>query len=88
LCSVSVSSSHLVIHKLFIDGILLNQEPDKMCHSEFVNEVCQKQMYFHSLFDHKASEMDILKHNTKSSFEDLCAPKFFRTSCSKECWRA
>ena len=89
MCSVSISSSHLLIHKLFIDGILLSQEPVKICvYSEFVNEVCQKQMSFDALFDHTASEMDILQHNTRSSFEettniDLYAQNFLRTSCSK-----
>jgi hypothetical protein len=27
LCSVSISSSHFIIHELFIDGIVLSQEP-------------------------------------------------------------
>ena len=62
MCFVSICSSHHTLHRLFIDGILLSQEPAMFCksHGEFVNAVCRKQMSFDALFDHMASEMGIL----------------------------
>jgi hypothetical protein len=51
-----------MLQYLFIDGILLSQEPVLIhkSHSEFLNEVCQKQMSFDALFHHTESEMDIM----------------------------